>query len=260
MHELLKADGRYIYCVADTGVGVTLDKTGLDGAQVYTIPYWDICAVVHDCAAEPYSADDQERVKKWVLAHQTVVDAAWEKWGSVLPSALSTIIKGEPGEDAGDSVRLWLEKDYHKLRQNLAKIRERAEYGVQVFWDPKVIAENIAQASPEIRELERQTRGTAKGIAYMHRQRLENLLRREVEDAADRFFKECYWRIKKHVDDIRVEQVKKLQPRVQMILNVSCLVARTEYPKLGEELDEINRMDGLSVRFTGPWPPYSFVG
>ncbi|MFC2060619.1 GvpL/GvpF family gas vesicle protein [Chloroflexota bacterium] len=24
-------------------------------------------------------------------------------------------------------------------------------------------------------------------------------------------------------------------------------------------MEKIDRMDGFSVRFTGPWPPYSFV-
>jgi len=37
------------------------------------------------------------------------------------------------------------------------------------------------------------------------------------------------------------------------------LVYTDKYRELGEELDEINKMQGFSVRFTGPWPPYSFV-
>ena len=45
-----------------------------------------------------------------------------------------------------------------------------------------------------------------------------------------------------------------------MIMNLSCLVAREKYLELGEELGSINGMAGFSVRFTGPWPPYSFVG
>jgi len=28
---------------------------------------------------------------------------------------------------------------------------------------------------------------------------------------------------------------------------------------LGDELEKINNLKGFSVRFTGPWPPYSFV-
>jgi len=44
-----------------------------------------------------------------------------------------------------------------------------------------------------------------------------------------------------------------------MLLNLSCLVAREKVDSLGTELEEINNMDGFSVHFSGPWPPYSFV-
>jgi hypothetical protein len=36
-------------------------------------------------------------------------------------------------------------------------------------------------------------------------------------------------------------------------------VARQKVDSLGEELEKINNMDGFSVHFSGPWPPYSFV-
>jgi hypothetical protein len=29
--------------------------------------------------------------------------------------------------------------------------------------------------------------------------------------------------------------------------------------ELGEELEKIEGKEGVEVRFTGPWPPYSFV-
>jgi hypothetical protein len=44
-----------------------------------------------------------------------------------------------------------------------------------------------------------------------------------------------------------------------MLLNLSCLVARDKVDSLGKELEAINNMNGFSVHFSGPWPPYSFV-
>jgi hypothetical protein len=37
------------------------------------------------------------------------------------------------------------------------------------------------------------------------------------------------------------------------------LVAKEKINSLGKELEEINNIDGFSVHFSGPWPPYSFV-
>jgi hypothetical protein len=45
----------------------------------------------------------------------------------------------------------------------------------------------------------------------------------------------------------------------QMLLNLSCLLFKEKSKILGEELEKINHLKGFFVRFTGPWPPYSFV-
>lgn len=253
-------EGRYLYCVADCGDGVSLGRIGLDGSEVYTIPYRDLCAVVHDCPAEPYGSGDQEKVKAWVLTHQRVVDAAGERWGVVLPAGFDTIIKGEGGGDAERSVKRWLEGDYESLKQKLERFRGKAEYGVQVFWDPQVIAKTLVETTPDIKGLEEEARSKPRGLAYMYRQRLQNLLKEEMEAKADRCFKDLYGRVRRYTDDIRVEKTKKAGPGLQMIMNLSCLVSGEVYAGLAEELDGIDRMEGLSVRFTGPWPPYSFAG
>ncbi|HEX7474725.1 MAG TPA: GvpL/GvpF family gas vesicle protein, partial [Dehalococcoidales bacterium] len=51
----------------------------------------------------------------------------------------------------------------------------------------------------------------------------------------------------------------KLDSDEVMLLNLSCLVAKDKVAGLGEELEKINNMEGFSVHFSGPWPPYSFV-
>jgi len=257
---IVKEEGKYVYCVANAAEEVSLGEIGIEGDEVYTIPYRDICAVVHRCPAQPYQSDDQELVKAWVVAHQKVVDAAWERWGTVLPLGFDTIIRGEAEESAEQKVKDWLKQEYEDIKRIIEKVRGKAEYGVQVFWNPKLVAQNLTQTSLEIRNLEEEIKTKPEGLAYMYRQRLGNLMKREMETKADECFKDFYGRIRKHTDDIRVEKTKKVEPSLSMIMNLSCLVYRDRYSELGEELDKINRMEGFSVRFTGPWPPYSFVG
>ena len=258
--SIAKEEGRYIYCVVDSGEKTSLGEIGIEGKEVYAIPYRDIGAVVHDCPAQPYRSDDQEAVKAWVMTHQKVVDAAWGRWGTVLPLSFDTIIKGETEGSAERNVKDWLKQEYEDLKSRIEKVRGKAEYGVQVFWDPKVIAQNLTRTSPEIRKLDEEIRLKPRGLAYMYRQKLENLIKCEMETKADECFKDFYSRIRKHADDIRVEKTKKAEQGLQMIMNLSCLIYKDRYTELGEELDKINRLEGFSVRFTGPWPPYSFVG
>ena len=134
-----------------------------------------------------------------------------------------------------------------------------AEYGVQIFWEPQVIARSLAKTSPEISQLEAEIKSQSRGVAYLYKQKLENALKRELESKADQCFKDFYARIRKHVDNIVVEKLKPGDQYTQMIMNISCLLTRGKSAELGEELHKINSMDGFSVRFTGPWPPYSFV-
>jgi hypothetical protein len=258
--EAIAEEGRYVYCVADTAKKVSLGKMGIEGHEVYTIPYNDICAVVHNCPAQAYQSDDREAVKAWVMTHQKVVETAWERWGTVLPLSFDTIIKGGAEKSARQNVKGWLKQEYQRLKSKIEKVRGKAEYGVQVYWNPKLIAQNLAHTSPEVKKLEEEIKTKPKGLAYMYRQRLENLVKGEMETKADECFKDFYGRIRSHTDDIRVERTRKVESTLSMIMNLSCLVYRDRYSELGEELDKINRMAGFTVHFTGPWPPYSFVG
>jgi len=253
------AMGRYLYCVVEGSEEVSFGKIGIEESEVYTIPYKDICGVVHNCPAEPYKSENEEIMKGWVMAHQNVIDRAWERFGGVLPLGFDTIIQGDETTFPKENMRNWLKDDYDNLKEKMGKIGGRAEYGVQVFWDPKIIAKNIIEESPEIKKLNEEIKSKPKGLAYMYKQKLEYLIKKEMEGKADQDFKEFFERIKPCADDLRVEKTKKAEDGRQMLMNLSCLLPKEASKKLGEELEKIDNMEGYSVRFTGPWPPYSFV-
>jgi hypothetical protein len=253
------SEARYLYCVADGGEEANLGKIGLEGKEVYTIPFVDLCAVVHNCPSEPYRSDDNKVVKGWIINHEKVMEVAWERFGTVLPLAFDTIIKGEGDISPEENIKNWLKEDYVNLKERMNKIRGKAEYGVQIFWDPEFIADEIAKDNEEIKNLNEEIKSKPKGMAYMLKRKLENLLKKEMEKKADICFKDFYTRIRKCVDVIRVEKTKKIDEKKQMLIDLSCLVDKEKSKELGEELEKINMEEGFSVRFTGPWPPYSFV-
>ena len=250
--------GRYVYCIAQASGEHNLGRISLAGTEVYTIPTRGLCAIVHDCPAAPYSSDEEEIVHQWVVSHQAVVEAALKEFGTVLPMRFDTIIRDTDGVSAEDNVRQWLGKDRDILRQKLERVRGKEEYGVQVFWDPKAITRLLSETNPEIAGLEEDIRAKSKGLAYMYRQRLEKLLKQEVETEVEKRFRDFHHRIKASVSEIRLERTKKEGDK-QMMMNLSCLVPMEGARPLADELEEIDHMDGFSVRFTGPWPPYSFV-
>jgi len=254
----VKQDGLYVYCVARGKDHYPLGPIGLDGQRVYTVASGDICAVVHDRQAEAYQSEDPETVEGWVLTHQKVVAAATEAFGTVLPLAFNMIVLGDENGGGAENLMAWLEEKRDRFTRLLEKLAGKAEYGVQVFWDPEVITTALIQNDPELRRLRDEARTKPKGLAYMLQQKLAKAARAALETRANRCVENFYTRIRACVEDIRVDRLKKTDNGTQMLLNLSCLMDRSS-GALGRVLDEIHKTEGVSVRFTGPWPPYNFV-
>jgi len=251
--------GLYLYCIANGGQEANLGKIGIDENEVYIIPYKDIGAVVHTCFPEPYKSENAETVTKWVLAHQKVVETAWKKFGTVLPLSFDTIVKGGESFSAEQNLMKWLKENYEDLKAKMEKVRGRIEVGIQIFWNPTIIAQDLTEANQEIRKLKEEMEEKPPGMAYFYRQKMEQALRKALDEKADAFFKEFYGRIRRYADDLRVEKTKKVDKSKQMLMNLSVLIHKDKIRSLGEELAKIKEFRGLDLRFTGPWPPYSFV-
>ena len=252
------AEGRYVYCIAEGSEVMRMDKIGIEDNDVYTIPYQDISAVVHNCPSRPYESEDKELVEKWIIDHENVIETVQEKAGTVLPLGFDTIIKADGEENAEEKIKDWLKEDYQKLKEKLNKIKGKAEYAVQISWDAKIIAKKLIERDEELKRLDEEIKSKPKGAAYMYKQKLEKLLRSKLEEEANRRFKDFYEKIKHCVDEIKVEKLKKEEEPRQMLMNLSCLSNRDD-KTLGDELEKISKRVGFFVRFTGPWPPYSFV-
>ena len=252
------ADSLYLYCVAGGTKAVDLGLKGIGGTPVSVVAAHGLAAVVQECAA-PFSSEDPKLVSEWVLAHQAVVDLAWEKFETVVPFSFGMMIVAKDGKSARENLLEWLGKEQESLTRKLGRLKGKGEYGIQISWDPTVVAPRITKHDEEIQKLEIEIQSKNAGTAYLLRQKLESLLRQRLETAADVYFKEFYQKIKAQAEDVRVEKARKDDPPRQMLANLSCLVPRGDATRLGDELDRIGKIEGFFVRFTGPWPPYSFV-
>jgi hypothetical protein len=199
-------------------------------------------------------------MKSWALTHQQVLDEAKKQLGTIIPMGFDVIL--QPKDEitsSDDMVRNWLQEDYERLCTVVEKIAHKDEYGVQIFYNPKVMGELIIKQSEAVKSLQQEMETKSPGLAYMYKQKLEKLVKSEMERYADDWFKDFYARVKQHTDDIVVEKVKKTNKETVMLLNLSCLVSQENLAGLGKELEDIDALEEISVRFTGPWPCYSFV-
>ncbi|MDO9508626.1 MAG: GvpL/GvpF family gas vesicle protein, partial [Thermovirgaceae bacterium] len=202
----------------------------------------------------------EDPVKEWIEAHQKVLDEAKVRFGCVVPMGFDTILFAPDGDSPPDEVvEKWLEDDYSRLQGLLEKMHGRDEYGVQVFYTPKVFEDAAIRDSEALRKMREEIASKSPGIAYMYRQKLEMALKDEVEALVGQYFHEFHERISSHCEEMVVGKIKKTQKNNKMFLNVYCLVPRDGVDGLGEELEKVQAFEGITVRFTGPWPPYSFV-
>ncbi len=253
-------NARYIYAVAAIGQTPEFNRIGIESNRVYTITYQDICAIVHDCPQEPYQSNEHPVVEAWVKAHHRVIEQAKRCYGAVIPLSFDTIVRPRDGASADQVVEDWLKNERDRLLAILEKVKGKDEYGIQILFDTRILTERIQEASEDVRRTRELANTKSPGIAYMYRQKMEKALRSELDSITAARANEFYYSIKAHADEIVVEKPGKVGRDKVMLLNLSCLVDEAHIAALGDNLEKINGMEGFSVHFSGPWPPYSFVG
>lgn len=251
-------EGRYLYCIINDNSELTFGEIGIEDSRVYTIPYENIAAVVHACPAKIYESNDGERVREWIFSHQYVIDAATKKFGTVLPFSFDVVVKGDD-----KAVKGWLSKEYSKLKRELEKIKDKSEFTVQIFCDKPFFAPIVEEKNEEVKRLKKEIETKPEGMAYMLKLTLDDKIKDAIMAEASNHSQDFYNRIREYTEDVKVDKLSKRVPEKWagklMILNLSCLVHNKNVKKLGEVLGKINEIDGFVVRFTGPWPPFSFV-
>jgi len=251
-------EGRYLYCIVSGGGELELGEIGIEDSRVYTVPHGDIAAIVHACQAKPYESKDEERVKRWIFAHQYVIDQATKRFGTVLPFTLDSIVKGDD-----KVVKDWLDKEHPKFKRELERLKEKSEYTVQIFCDESLLARKVEEKSDEVRKRREAIKAKPTGTAYLLERRLEGMFKDLVAVEASNYSKKFFEQIRGHVDETKVENPSKRVPEKWMdklmVLNLSCLVHKDRVEELGNVLGEINKFEGFAVRFTGPWAPFSFA-
>lgn len=249
-----------MYGVAEKGKTVSLGAIGIGNSEVYTIPWGNLCAIVHSCPASPYQSTEEETVKQWVRTHQGVLDKTRQELGTVIPMGFDTILQAkDDGVPPDQVVKNWLNEDSERLQTVMKKIKGRDEYAVQIYYTPRIIARQVSAENQEIRKIQAEMTAKSPGTAYLYQQKSEKAVRNEIAKLAGDWFKDFYTKVKRHCDDIMVEKSRGAVRDKVMLLNLSCLAAREQADDLGQELEKINNIEGFSVHFSGPWPAYSFV-
>jgi len=251
-------EGRYVYCIVNSADELSLGNIGIENAKVYTIPYKDIAVVVHACQSQPYQSKDTNKVTEWIFSHNDVIDKATKHFGTVLPFSFDAIIKGN---DA--AIKDWLSKGYEKLKQELERLRDKAEYTVQIFCDQDKLMRKILDEDPALKELKEKIGKMPERAAYLLHRKFELKVKGAYNKLRAKLAEEFASNIKEHVEKMKIEgKVSHLPEKYKdkkLVVAFSCLVRKDNVKSLGRVLGKIRTQEGYVIRFTGPWAPFSFV-
>ncbi len=249
---------RYLYLIANTEEEKSLGDIGLGDRPVYTIVFQDIAAIVHASKSEPVPAKSEEQAEQWILNHNYVIDKATENFNTVLPFSFGCLARGDD-----EAIKRWLQKNYILYKRELERLKNSAEYSIQIFYDPGVLEKQVLKTIPELKEIDQKMKAMPKGKAYIFKKKFELGLKQAVSDHLASMGREFDKLIKENATQTIVEEKIPYVPEKyagkKVMVAFSCLVAKDNVERLGQSLETINKREEFAVRFTGPWAPFNFV-
>jgi hypothetical protein len=103
----------------------------------------------------------------------------------------------------------------------------------------------------------------SRGKAYLLQRNLDLKLKDAVSSCMKKLAEQFGQEIGSIADEVKAEERHSFVPEKyrdkKLMAAFSCLVQKDKVDPLGLALEKINCLDGLAVRFTGPWAPFSFV-
>lgn len=235
-------EGRYLYCAVRAADDESFTAEGIEDGTT-SLLVRDGIGVVAQPVDSVYDSDDMTRVRSWLLAHQQVVDEAGQRFGTPLPFRFDTIITGDD-----EAVREWLRDAHDDLESFLAEFAGYWEYRVEIVRTdaPEFDDERLDELREEVEQ-------ASEGRAFLVEKQLDER-RKELRRTVDR--------------EIAADARERLEPLAREleaaenpdgVASFSLLAHEDDEEAVGEQLDAVADNEGIEVRFTGPWPPYSFA-
>lgn len=256
----------YIYGVVAAKVDTAAAPAGIESGKVSTIAAGDLYALATSVGADDYAPDrvealtaDVDWVSQRAMAHDRVLTWASDR-GPVIPLPMWTLFR-----DA-KKVKGMLEKRAGELRATFARLGDGKEFIVRVYVQPAVLKDRLGKGADELASLEAEAAAASPGQRYLLERKIGNLRRDAGREATTRVAGEIFDALRAaSMETVREQPVNSGAPREQgrAILNASFLVAASGVVKFQRALTAMvneHEPSGFKFDFTGPWPPYHFVG
>jgi Gas vesicle synthesis protein GvpL/GvpF len=256
----------YVYGVVGPSVETATAPAGIDGGPVSLIASGDVSALATSVSAEDYAPErievltaDVDWVSARAMAHDRVLTWASDN-GAVIPFPMWTLFR-----DA-KAVKTALSKRMPELQTTFTRIADGREFIVRAYVQSAVLKDWLGEHSAEQVALRGEAAKATPGQKYLLERKMENLRRDAGRDVTARVAEEIHDALRAvSMESVREAPVNSGAPREQgrAVLNASFLVTPPRVVEFQRALTAmVNKYEpsGFKFDFTGPWPPYHFVG
>jgi hypothetical protein len=240
----------YCYGFTRANEQKSLGPVGIEGADVTTLSFKDVAAVISRLPATSFDSLPKETLLTYLTNYQSVLEIVL-RTQQIVPIKFGTILEGE------GSVQTALAQGYDRILAGLREMENRIELNIVARWPNldtvlaeigeqegiKALTSNAAGLMEEERFALRLKVG--KRVKAILEQRRE-LLRDEIMDA-----------ILPHTEAHRVHPVMD----DSMIMNLAVLIQKDRSTSLEAHLAQVDQRcaDRINFRIIGPLPPYNFL-
>ena len=240
----------YVYGVLPGGQHPPDLAPGPDGAEVQLVEGQGLAAAVSELPEDRYGeqefrthAEDPVWLQELASAHHRVL-ASIALHGDVVPLRMPTLCRTRQG------VLELLDARGDALRQAIASVSGRVEWGVKLYAEPRPAEQQVQAASGRDYLGQRMAQGRARDEKRLRRGDAVRACHDALASAADHAV-------------VNPPQDPALSGRREpMVLNGAYLVARERESDFLAVLDAQAagpcREAGVVAEITGPWPPYNF--
>ena len=256
----------YVYGVVPASISTATAPRGIEHGDVSLIPNGEVAALATSVNADDYAparvealTADVDWVSERAMAHDRVLTWASDN-GAVIPFPMWTLFRDSKAVEA------MLAKRLAELRSTFARLANGREFIVRVYVQANALRENLDTHVSELRQLEEEAAKASPGQKYLLQRKIEGLRRDAGKDVAGRAAVEIFDSLRAcSMETVREQPVNSGTPREQgrAILNASFLVdprRLVEFQRALTSMVDKYESSGFEFDFTGPWPPYHFVG
>lgn len=237
--------GQFFYAVVLPEGELAPDLLGLNDHRVYTIPHQDIAAVVSD-----HPITTIKPLRKNLAPYHRVTRALAERW-TTIPARFGQIARD------GDEVRALLHRHYPRVRQELARLHQKVEMGVQVFWHVENLFAYLIERDRGLKAL--RDRMLRKAIPVTRQAQIEfgSRLRDHLQEVRT----QTSQKVMSHLREAAVEAKIDTPTQDEMAMNGLFLVWQEKQEEFTRQVEKIAQLMGEEylLKVDGPWVPFNFI-